>query len=469
VDALKSLRFHVSKEVKVGDTVEFQLVERERASVLPRVSGSDVNYEEKVLQDPMDASTLQRVSLTENVLPILRDEQTQLCESRRRILAKSERERIDEARALPFIEGALDRLRERTNTWLDSHVGCKESLLTLPQNQLRDAFDSDDDEPVLSTPKPKLKSSLSAKAAEWTPPSVRLESQKNKYFYFQALDGQHVFMHGINFRCLSKEFGRVDEIPKNVPAKVLGTERFTLDYDTRAKYKFLGHLPLLSQIVICFLDLKGIVSPGTLAEFKEPLLKMKKKLDKLKRAKRKEDERKRMHEKMLKAMPIRRNTDDELMEFAPLEAPVGAEAFPDLVEAKLSDGDRSTPSNSPQMTGWSDVIKKGYAEKDWPTLGGNSYSPQETRTPEGRYSAPQARSMPPMRIGARTWNKSPSPDGHTGRSLFGANGEVSKTPPMMSMGLFRASVQQETPDREEENSGKGKRKKKNRKKKIFLS
>mmetsp|Transcript_13819 Transcript_13819/g.27963 ORF Transcript_13819/g.27963 Transcript_13819/m.27963 type:complete len:746 (+) Transcript_13819:95-2332(+) len=465
-DRLKSLRFHTSKEVKVGDTVKFQLVEREKVSVLPRAFGSEVNHEELVLQDPMNASPLHRVSLTENVLPILRDEQSQLCESRRNILSKSERERIDEARALPYIENALDRLRERTNTWLNTHMECKETLLSLPQNQLRDAFDSDDDEPVITSPKPKLKSSLSAKAAAWTPPSERLESQKSKYFYFQALDDHHIFMHGINFRCLSKEFGRVDEMPKNLSAKVLGMERFTLDYETRAKYKFLGHLPLLSQIAICFLDIQHLVSLETLAEFKEPLMKMKKKLDKLKRAKKKEEERKRMHEKMLKNMPVRRNTDDEFMDFRPLEAPVGAEAFPDLVETKLSDGDRSTPSNSPQMTGWSDVIKKGYAERDWPTLGGTGYSP-ETRTPEGSHPTPrQPRSMPPMHIGS-TWSKTPSLDGHTGRSLFGADGEISKTPPMMSMGLFRASVTQETP---EDQTAKGKRKrKKNKKKKIFLS
>eukprot|EP00472_Partenskyella_glossopodia_P006018 CAMPEP_0197540718 /NCGR_PEP_ID=MMETSP1318-20131121/66748_1 /TAXON_ID=552666 /ORGANISM="Partenskyella glossopodia, Strain RCC365" /LENGTH=528 /DNA_ID=CAMNT_0043099803 /DNA_START=941 /DNA_END=2527 /DNA_ORIENTATION=- len=406
-NALKSLRFEVPKGCKVGGKMDFVLVERPKGSILPTLAGSRKDHLELSLSDPTQCSALHRVTATENILPILQEEQRALCELKRKIHNEKEAEREDMSRVLPFIEEALDGLRKRTVAWVEANSSCqnndqqKVSKLSRSFSNMQDSFDDDDDEEAQATQVADKKvSKLSANAKEWTP-RKKLDP-KNSYFYYQAADGQNVFMHGINYRCLLHEHKTLDYIPKNVKAaKVLSIERFALTPETRSKLNFFKHLPLTTEVTICFLDLSSMLSPETLAVYREPLLALKKKRDKLKKLQRKEEERRRRHEKAVNSKPLLQSygndgygymyTDPESLNFGTLDE----NSFPDLVESKLSDGEKSTPNASPQMagkSGWSEVLQKGYAQQDWPTLSGytDSFTPPE-HTPSGTPEAVRAK------------------------------------------------------------------------------
>lgn len=379
-NALKSVRYDVVRNCEVGQRLSFALVERPRWSTMPKWDSDPKSFEVIAMEDPLKSSPLHRVTATENIIPILSKEQSQLVALRRKILESENMvERADMSRVLPFIETALDQIQKRSATWCKEHTNQNSCLKVNPLSVYRpelDAWGADEEsgaaETKASTPA-KPKSKLSASAPEWKPAPKRQAKNGSSYFYYQAADGQQIFLHGVNYRCLLHEHKDVDGIPnKFTAAKILFKERFPITEETRGKYKFLGHLPLTTEVTVCFIDMKGLVSSETLKQFREPLLNQKKKIMKLKKAQRLETERKKKHDRMIQQAPLLdmlfKNSNYAVESQSPELVAFDEAAFPDLVDAKLSDGERSTPSSSPVITGFKDVLQKGYVEKDWPTL-----------------------------------------------------------------------------------------------------
>jgi hypothetical protein len=55
-----------------------------------------------------------------------------------------------------------------------------------------------------------------------------ITSSPDIYYFYQASDGQNIFMHPLNFRCLHKEAGgSFDKLPPIIEAKVLQLEEIT--------------------------------------------------------------------------------------------------------------------------------------------------------------------------------------------------------------------------------------------------
>eukprot|EP00465_Bigelowiella_longifila_P010088 CAMPEP_0185253844 /NCGR_PEP_ID=MMETSP1359-20130426/2415_1 /TAXON_ID=552665 /ORGANISM="Bigelowiella longifila, Strain CCMP242" /LENGTH=450 /DNA_ID=CAMNT_0027836273 /DNA_START=364 /DNA_END=1716 /DNA_ORIENTATION=- len=360
------------------------------------------SFEAIAMEDPLKSSPLHRVTATENIIPILREEQSQLVSLRRKILESENMiERADMSRVLPFIETALDQIQKRSATWCKEHTNQNSTSLKVnPLSTYRpelDAWGDDAAETKAAGEQAKPKSKLSASAPEWKPAPKREAKSGSSYFYYQAVDGQPIFLHGINYRCLLHEHKGADGIPnKLTAAKVLLKDRFPITMETRAKNKFLGHLPLTTEVTVCFIDMKGLVSSETLKQFREPLQTLKKKLMKLKKAQRLETERKKKHDRMIQQAPllgvVRQGSNYAVESESTELISLDEAAFPDLVETKVSDGERSTPSNSPVITGFKDVLQKGKIEKDWPTLL-SAMTPLATTTTTGSAPPDNGRSM----------------------------------------------------------------------------
>lgn len=91
------------------------------------------------------------------------------------------------------------------------------------------------------------------------------------YSFFMAADGQQVFIHSLNMRCLTKEYGSVDDFPMLLDAKVIEVTRETMETELRARYRYLSHLPLSCEFMICELDLQEYLSPATVRHFAKEL------------------------------------------------------------------------------------------------------------------------------------------------------------------------------------------------------
>lgn len=88
------------------------------------------------------------------------------------------------------------------------------------------------------------------------------------YYFYQAEDGQHMFLHPVNVRCLVKEYGSLENCPECITAEVVETEGFSMTEELRRRYRYLGHLPLTCEFSICELALKPpVVSEEILSTF----------------------------------------------------------------------------------------------------------------------------------------------------------------------------------------------------------
>ncbi|KAJ3281634.1 hypothetical protein HDU79_010598, partial [Rhizoclosmatium sp. JEL0117] len=93
-----------------------------------------------------------------------------------------------------------------------------------------------------------------------------------EYFYFyQAQDGQHMYLHPLDIKVLKHEFKEYDLFPEVITGKVLHVQESTMTEDLRKKCRYMSHLPLSCDVNFCELDLSALVSPETLSVFEKEL------------------------------------------------------------------------------------------------------------------------------------------------------------------------------------------------------
>ncbi|KAG0169433.1 hypothetical protein DFQ30_003649 [Apophysomyces sp. BC1015] len=96
-------------------------------------------------------------------------------------------------------------------------------------------------------------------------------SFETAYYYFQAADGQNIYLQPLDIKILKHEFGDFELFPRHLQAIVTGVEEMAFTEDLRKKCKYLGHLPLTCDVVFVEIDLSGIVSKETLQLFDKEL------------------------------------------------------------------------------------------------------------------------------------------------------------------------------------------------------
>ncbi|CAG8512164.1 10402_t:CDS:10 [Paraglomus occultum] len=91
------------------------------------------------------------------------------------------------------------------------------------------------------------------------------------YHFYQAGDGQHVYLHPLDIRLLKHEFGSFENFPNTITLPVVGVQESTMTEDLRKRFKYLNHLPLSCDVTFIEADLTDIVSTATLQAFKKEL------------------------------------------------------------------------------------------------------------------------------------------------------------------------------------------------------
>lgn len=92
------------------------------------------------------------------------------------------------------------------------------------------------------------------------------------YYFYQADDGQNVFLSSINARCLIKEYGSLEYCPEYITGEIVEMQALTQNEALRKQFRYMSHLPLTCEFVICELDIKPpVVSRHTLNFFREEL------------------------------------------------------------------------------------------------------------------------------------------------------------------------------------------------------
>jgi hypothetical protein len=111
-----------------------------------------------------------------------------------------------------------------------------------------------------------------------SPPKEKSPSTSEYVYFFQSADGQHLYLHPINARCLMKEYESLEFAPESIKAKIVDVEQLGITEATRSRFRYLRHLPLTCQFALCELDLRPpLLSKATLREYEADLKKRRQK------------------------------------------------------------------------------------------------------------------------------------------------------------------------------------------------
>ncbi|XP_067406189.1 E3 ubiquitin-protein ligase RNF10 [Emydura macquarii macquarii] len=130
-----------------------------------------------------------------------------------------------------------------------------------------------------------------------TASSGRLSNNSPFYYFYQAEDGQCMYLHPVNVRCLVREYGSLENSPDKITAAVVEITGYSMTEDVRQRHRYLCHLPLTCEFSICELALKPpIISKETLETFSDDIEKRKRLRQKKARDERRRERRIEMEE-----------------------------------------------------------------------------------------------------------------------------------------------------------------------------
>ncbi|XP_039292329.1 RING finger protein 10 [Nilaparvata lugens] len=304
---LKSVEVVPHAAHSVGETITFQLMKRERGSLIcsPVAQFNDrcnqmlLSVEEQALDT---AFSKLLTADNDQVMKIINKEKSEL--------EIEQKENIN-CPELCFIEQALDLLSQR-QTQLESRKNKPEELPTesttnLDQSDNKDTTESKqsdqagelaedmskitlDSETNTSTRRESENSTdegtaldegnrtryesvssegVSSDGGEDMPSNITAEDLEivnesnlspdtplTKYFYFyQAIDGQHVYLHAIDVQILVTMYGSLEQCPPLLTGVIVEKEAGSMTEELRRRLRYLQHLPITSQFEVAEIQL----------------------------------------------------------------------------------------------------------------------------------------------------------------------------------------------------------------------
>ncbi|XP_013196029.2 E3 ubiquitin-protein ligase RNF10 [Amyelois transitella] len=174
---------------------------------------------------------------------------------------------------------------------------------------------------------------------------VDKENQAKYFYFYQAEDGQQIFLNSLNVRVLNASWGALAAAPPFIRGRVVHRETLSLSEQTRKHMPYTAHLPLHCSFDIVELDLQPpYVTAGALNNFADELDRRARA-----RARRERDERRR-ERAYRRAMegPPKPDFSSELLFPAP--AHVTPSKHPPVL-APLDDSTTSAVAMSPPSSG----------------------------------------------------------------------------------------------------------------------
>ncbi|XP_043787234.1 RING finger protein 10 isoform X2 [Apis laboriosa] len=223
---LKSVNEVTQSTLNLGDTITLRLMRREKGSLLAVPVGS-------IIQNPTNFFPVSE-SISNQVYSKLLIANTKDVKSETIFTNEMQTENIN-------IEKSLSQDNEETNTIIKKDVkNVDEEILKSTENSLIGAQST---------------------------------SGITKFFYFyQAEDGQHLYLHAMNVKMLEMQYGNLENSPHIITGKLLEKEGGSLTEDLRRRLRYLCHLPLTCQFEVAEIELKPpIVSEEVLFSFRDQL------------------------------------------------------------------------------------------------------------------------------------------------------------------------------------------------------
>lgn len=282
---LKSVSLQIRKSFNVGDEISMCLMKRVKGSLfstpvvcespkkLCSVNTDDdvARFQKLLLADKKDIYSIierERSELKEVYLKEKDTPEACFIESALKLLE----ERETNINSKPEITPGEDKLSPDSeacnNTYQRSH---HESISSTDSHEEIFAFDLADQNGDSQMSECTTKCLQTSATCDMSPDS---EKKGISYFY-QAEDGQHIYLHNINVRMLIKEYGSLENSFPVIKANIVAIESVSMTENLRKRLRYLQHLPLTCEFQVVELDFSQILDKSTLLLFESEIKKRK--------------------------------------------------------------------------------------------------------------------------------------------------------------------------------------------------
>jgi len=93
------------------------------------------------------------------------------------------------------------------------------------------------------------------------------QGKRQTFFFYQASDGQAIFLHALNVQMLVTEFGSLENCPNTIKAEILEKDSSSMTTELRDRLRYLRHLPVCTAFEVAELDISSLVGRETLGQY----------------------------------------------------------------------------------------------------------------------------------------------------------------------------------------------------------
>jgi len=93
------------------------------------------------------------------------------------------------------------------------------------------------------------------------------QGKRQTFYFYQASDGQAIFLHALNVQMLVTEFGSLENCPNTIKAEILEKDSSSMTTELRDRLRYLRHLPVCTAFEVAELDISSLVSRETLGQY----------------------------------------------------------------------------------------------------------------------------------------------------------------------------------------------------------
>lgn len=289
---LKSVTEITQSMLNLGDIVTLRLMRRERGSLLAVPVGSvpqnPTNFFPAADAISNEVYSKLLIANTDHVMNIIECERVQL---------KLEMLDNPDSPENCYIEQALDELSKREELLNDikskseaDATAQEDNTVTEDQLSVQHELENHDETiNVVNEKEIKNDDEASSKKIESSNISPSTSGVQKFFYFYQADDGQHLYLHAMNVKMLELQYGSLENSPRTIKGKLLEKEGGSITEDLRRRLRYLCHLPLTCQFELAEIDLQPpIVTQEVLTSFQDQLV-----LRQKRRQQREREERKR--------------------------------------------------------------------------------------------------------------------------------------------------------------------------------
>ncbi|RZC34088.1 RING finger protein 10, partial [Asbolus verrucosus] len=261
---LKSVVSKQYKTFNVDDVITFKLMKRPKGSLITYPASAIVREKEIFLFSEMETVDVYSKLLLANEAEILSIIEREHNELTAQLLENGE------CPENCFIEEALSLLNERRDKVLQNlKINTTEDHKKETTNNKEKADETSENLEICdNTREPSDSNDIKPDNLDITAASP----QAKFHYFYQASDGQHIYLHALNARMLEHTYGSLELSPKILSGKILEKESGSMTEELRKRLRYLQHLPVTCQFEVAEIQLKrSVVAKETLEHFHEQI------------------------------------------------------------------------------------------------------------------------------------------------------------------------------------------------------